>query len=257
MPRTSDLEDTELLLRGPLRYSRAGHWLHGLPLNFLPSTYNSWFGYSNDFVKWEGPTAASASPGTGGWIAAQVGTMAVDVRDSATDGILRLITSGVDNDNATLQLNGSPFAYTPAERMWFGIRCAPQDADDGEIGFGLAIEGDTDFLNTFPTDGLFFEKSETATAMDFHARKDGVSSELTSLDTTAMADSVFHEYGFRVDTGGLVRVFYDGVQVGSVAVGNANLPNDEDLSLYLAVQTGAAATRFLDIDWVFVAQERT
>jgi len=216
--------------------------------------------YFNHFFRWEGPVVTAAAPGVGGWIVASTeagaGATALDVRDSAQHGILRIVTDSADNDRAQIQLNGSGVRWTAGKRLWFGIRLAPQDADDGEIGFGLIIESDTDMVNTFPTDGLFFEKAETATAMDFHARKNGTSTERAALNPTAMADDTFVTYQFFVDETGNIFVYVDGDQVTQIAASDANIPNDEDLTLAIQVQTGAAATRYIDIDWVYVAQER-
>lgn len=41
-----------------------------------------------------------------------------------------------------------------------------------------------------------------------------------------------------------------------IAAGDANIVDDEDLTLAIQIQTGAAATRYIDIDWVYIAVER-
>lgn len=260
--------------RGPLRYRNTGHPLDGAPLDAVGrlsslAKDNTPDGvrlahYATDFDLWEGPVAKTAElAGQGGWIVTTVdggGDLAevVDTRDSGTYGILRLLTNDADNDNVCLRQNGSPWKYVSGKRLWFAIRCAPQTANDGELFFGLGLEADEDPFNVFPTDGLFFEKAETATKMDFHARKAGASTERTSIDTSAMVDATMHEYAFQVDAQGNIHVYYDGTEVAAAAVaaGNANIPNVEDLSIYLAVQTGNAATRYFDIDHLLIAQER-
>jgi len=260
--------------RGPLRYRNTGHPLDGAPLDAVgrlsslakdntPDGVRLVY-YANDFGLWEGPVAKTAElAGQGGWIITTVdsgGDLAevVDVRDSGTYGILRMLTNDADNDNLCLRQNGSPWKYVSGKRLWFAIRCAPQTAADGELFFGLAIEGDEDPFDTSPTDGFFFEKAETATKMDFHARQDGASTEKTSIDTSAMVDATMHEYAFQVDAQGNIHVYYDGTEVSAAAIaaGNANIPDDEDLGLYFAVQTGDATTRYFDIDHILIAQER-
>lgn len=254
--------------RGPLGYYKQDALLDQAPLALVDKlsiiageTGTRHQGYANDFVHWEGPTADAAAPGVGGWIVASVdgggdAAESVDVRDGAQFGILRILTNDADNDNTNLILNGSAFRYVKGKRLWFAIRCAPQTAADQELFFGLAIEGDTDPINTFPTDGFFFEKAETATAMDFHVRQNGTSTEDTAIDTIAMTNDGMREYGFMVDEAGNINYYFQGVKVGSVASTDANIPDDEDLTVYVGVQTGGLAAMYLDVDWLFVAQER-
>src|SRR3972149_11905991 len=160
--------------RGPLRYRNFGHPLDGAPLEAVdrlsvlakdnPPEGVRLAHYVNDFHLWEGPVAKTAElAGQGGWIVTTVDAggdllEVVDVRDSATHGILRLLSNDADNDNVCLRQNGSPWKYVSGKRLWFALRCAPQTAADGELFFGLAIEGDEDPFSTFPTNGLFFEK---------------------------------------------------------------------------------------------------
>lgn len=199
------MADTATMMGGPMLFRSSSHSgpLEGVPLEIASQLGSDGLGgiqyYFNHFHRWEGPALDAASPGTGGWICTSVdgggdAGESIAVRDSAQYGVLRIVTNDADNDNTQLQLKGSGIRYVPGKQLWFGIRLAPQDADDGEIGFGLIIESDVDMLNTLPTDGLFFEKAETATAMDFHARKNGTSTEKTALDTTAMADDTFRTY---------------------------------------------------------------
>lgn len=248
---------------GDLRYD-------GLPIDVVSQIANHLAGpnadiavqgYFNHFYRWEGPTAASAAPGTGGWIYTETAAGAgnaqvVDVRDSAQFGILRILTDNGDNDRIQIQLNGSAFRYVVGRRLWFGIRCAPQTAASGELGFGLILETDTDMVNTFPTEGIFFEKAETAVRMDFHVRNAGVSTERTAINSADMANDVMHEFAFLVDRAGAIRYYYDGTEIGVVAAGNANIPTTEDLTLAIQVQTGTATQRYIDVDYVYAFMER-
>lgn len=250
-----------------LTFNKTSHPFNGVDMTLASkiSSLLGQHGYANDFHTWEGPAGDSAAPGTGGWICTSVDTggdagEVVDVKDSTTYGALRILTNDADNDNTQIQMNGSALKYVAGKQMWFFARIAPQDANDGEIGIGLILETDTDMVNTFPDDGIFFEKTETATELDFHVRKDGTSSESTAV-TGTLADDTFRIVGFHVQTDGSIDV-YDGtdvdalVNVATVASTNANLPDDEDLTVAIQVQTGTTATRYLDIDWLLVAQER-
>jgi hypothetical protein len=183
---------------------------------------------------------------------------ACDVLDSVQYGAIRLITGSTDNNFAQLRQNGSPWRYVAGKRLWFFVRFRMQDVNDGEVFFGLALEGDTNFLSTLPTDGIFFEKAEAATDFDLHAHKNGVSTEKAAVCGAALADTTWYELGFVVNSGGDIIPYYNGTKKTSkiISAGDANIPNDEDLAVYFGVQTGAAATRYLDVDWLLVAQER-
>ena len=219
--------------------------------------------YFNDFIEWTGPLLDSA--GAGGWKCTSVdggGDAAEVVAPLNTvtisnGGVLRITSNDADNDNTQIQMLGSPWKYRVGKRIWFFARVAPEDADDGEIGFGLILTSDVDMVHTFP-EGLFFEKAETATKMDFHAKKDATDTEKTNVDSSAMTDGVFHVYGFYVDELGNVSVYYDGTEItaAAVATGNGGLVDDQNLTVAFQIQTGTTAVTSLDIDWVLVAQDR-
>lgn len=259
------------------RYSRVGHAFNQLPTIVAQaiSTISGYNYYFNDFINYEGATADSASPGTGGWIVTSVdggadAGEAVGVRAGAQFGVLRITTNDADDDNTQIQLTGSSFKYVAGKRIWCFARIALQTAIDGEVGFGLIEESDVDMVNTFPTDGFFFEKAEAATQFDFHVRTDSVSTENT-LVTEVFGDDTFRIIGFVVNADGSITA-HDGASstgvptdlnslpvIATVASSNDNIPTSgesEDLTLAFQIQTGSATTRYMDIDWVFVCQER-
>lgn len=244
--------------------AKGGSPFTGLPLDLVAQVGDDGLGgiqyYFNHFYTWEGPVNAT-SP-VGGWLLTQTaggaGDSALTVRDGVQFGVLRITTDAADNDRTQIQFKGSSFKYVVGKRLWCLARIALQDANDGEFGFGLIEESDTDMVNTFPTDGIFFEKTETATDLDFHARKDGASTEKTAYSGATLADDTFFICGFTVDVLGNITPWYNGAPMTSkiINAGDANIVDDEVLSLAIEIQTGAAATRYVDLDWLLVAQER-
>ena len=247
-------------------YNRSGHALDGCPFAVLQeiSSLAGYHYYVNDFVTYEGPIADGATK-LGGWVVTSVDGGAdtaeeVVVQDSSQFGVLKITTNDADDDNTQIQLAGSSFRYVVGKRLWCFARLAIEDADDGEMGFGLVKEDATDMVNTAPTDGIYFEKAETATTLDFHTRKNDVDSETAGASGT-LSDATYIIVGFKVNTDGSVSA-YSGTTLDNLALeatvvaGSTSLPDDEDLTLAFQVQTGSAATRYMLIDWVFVAQER-
>lgn len=247
------------------RFGRPNHPLDGVPWHFAVHIFgmSQYEGYSNDFYQWEGPLATST--GLTGWIVtsteAGAGATALTIRDGVQGGVLRITTDSADNDRAQLQLDGSPFRYVSGRRMWCYARLAPQTAADGEIGFGLIEESDTDMVNTFPTEGIFLEKTETGTDFTCHARQSGTSTS-GALGATLANDTMLN-VGFSVVPSGAIQ-FYRGTSINNmvngfnVAVGNANIPDaaSDQLTLAVEIQTGDATTRYLDLDWILAVQER-
>lgn len=244
--------------RQGLRYYNPGHYLNGAPLDALVriGQLSNMRWWATDFTEYEGPNTAGEA---GGWTltetAAGVGNaQRVDIDDSAEGGWLKMLTDNGDNDTEILQRTGEPWRYVLGRRMWFAIKVRTTTANDGEMFFGLAIT-DTSPIASAPSDGLYFEKAETATAMNFHARKGAAETQLTAIDPTALADATARIYAFFIERTGAVSVYVDGILAGTIAAGNVNMPDTEDLALMFAYQTGAAAAKSMDIDWVVVATE--
>lgn len=249
--------------RGPLIYSRPGHLLNQAPLGLVDqiSEAAAFHGYVNDFLRWEGPVAETATA-VGGWILSGVtGAATIVVKDSSQFGAIRIANSAVANGNSQLQLDGSSFRYVVGKRLWLLARVALADVNDQLAFVGLGIENNTDFVAGLPSDGLFFDKLETVADWQFQARKGGTSTTKVGATGLTLADDGFHLIGFAVDPVGNVRI-YAGTTFGTlaekifIAKGDANLPDDQDLTLYIAQETGAGAADYIDVDYVLVAQER-
>lgn len=234
-------------------YHNPTHWCHGIPLAVFSaiSRYNGYVWQADDFLDYNGPLTAGA---VGGWTAVDTNTSTIGLGTTFnTDGNLLLTTDANDNDYVILQRNGEAWTYVSGQEMWFGIRVASNDVDDGEVLFGLVPTGYNSVLSTLPADGIFWEKAETATNFDFHVRKNGTSTESTALGTT-LVDGTSHVYGFHIHANGTISVFEDNVQVAAVAAGDTNIVDDEPLSPTFAIQTGATDAIALNVGFYFVCK---
>lgn len=264
MTQKIDSGDSVLAARGGLWLSRPGSFWDEFPLvDTVAGSTSHYQRYIQEFILWEGPTVASAAPGTAGWTAAQPvaaggGDMAIDVKDNDRNGVLRIITDAGDNDNAFLRQNGSPFAYTSGKRFWFYCSLAPQTANDGEIICGLIPEGaNADPIGTEPTTGYYFHKAETATTFNFRAKD---TSDSGGAVAGTLSDDTFIHLGFRFEGSGDVTVWTGATALGmvkrsTIVVGATGLSTDL-LQIVLGLQTGSIATRYIDVDALYVVQQQ-
>lgn len=237
-------------------YDRVGHPLHGIPLQAVAEigALTGYTFYSDPFINYNGPRTA----GTDGWwtlteTAAGAGNaQRVDVDDSRRGGWLKMLTDNGNDDIETLEMEGEPWRYVVGKKMWFAIRVEFSDVD-GEKFFGLAIADTTPIAGV--SDGLYFSKADAATAMSFSATKNSVSTTLSNIDPSALADAVSREYAFYIDETGKISVYVDWVLCGTIAAGNANIVDDEDIHLTLSVQTTTTAAQSMSIDYVLICQQ--
>jgi hypothetical protein len=248
--------------RGPVVYSEPGHLLNGIPFHLAMEAHTIFgdgdrlSGFASDFHHYPGPAAGGTA---GGWIATDnAGAATIGLAD-AINGILRLQTNTTENDDAELQLLGESFKYISGKRLWCAARLAVSDADDMEAAFGLVIT-DTDIIGGV-TDGLHFRKTETGTDFTFVVEKD--STETTQACGLTLTDGDFVVLGFYVDPLGNIFMFAEHDTIAGSAVlhtgtnvANTNAPDNEELRLSFACETGGAAAKTLDVDWVVAAQER-
>lgn len=178
-------------------------------------------------------------------------------------GALKLLNDDADNDSNELQAgNGSAvleaFALTAGKRLWFAARFKVSDATDSDLLVGLAIT-DTTLLDG-TTDGLYFRKLDAATGLNLVSEKDSVETVLSTGLT--MADDAYVEVAFYFDGKNEVTAFKRNTLADQedkfikIGVITANIPDNEQLALSLAIQNGEAVAKSMHIDYLFAAQER-
>ena len=101
------------------------------------------------------------------------------------------------------------------------------------------------------TNGIFFQKDDGDTSLDFHVEASSTASSITGAHT--MVDDTYVVVGFYYDGSSGVSVFVNDAIVGSVA--DDNLPATE-LAISFGIQNGEAAAKTMSVDYIFVAKER-
>jgi hypothetical protein len=212
--------------------------------------------YFNHMQSWEGPVAEGAA---GGWVLSGTTGAATIVPGDVPAGAIVLTADATASCNPTLQRGsasaGANFLYAVGKRMWCFARLKVGTVASTEFLFGMATPDTApSTTGTFPSDGIFFEKAAAATKFDFHARKDGTSTEKTAASGT-LVDDTYTIIGFLVDDLGNIMPYQDGAALTSsvIIAGTANIPTTGDILQPMIGILGASQT--CTIDWLLFAQE--
>lgn len=205
-----------------------------------PTKYHQYF---NDFDTYA----------AGDWSITTVETGSATEAVTDFDGGALLVTNGTaDNDRDVFFLAGESFKFVSGKKLWFSARWQLGDATESDAFIGLCIKTATDPVGTAPTDGVFFRKDDGDTNLDFVVTKNSTATTSAAIDTLANATAV--ETAFYYNGVDNIAVWVDDVLVDNVAV--TNLPDDEILAVFFAIQNGAAAAKTMTVDNIFVAKER-
>ncbi|RLC82297.1 MAG: hypothetical protein DRJ03_19225, partial [Chloroflexi bacterium] len=131
---------------------------------------------------------------------------------------------------------------------YFGIRFKVNDADQVDFLAGLCIT-DTTLLGGM-SDGVYFQTVDESATLTLEIEKD---SSATSGSVHTLVDDTWVIAEFYFD-GTYVDSYIDGTLQTRLAV--TNLPDDEELTVSLALLTGEAVANTATIDWVRAFQIR-
>ena len=170
---------------------------------------------------------------------------------SATErgGVLVVTNDAADNDADFFNHLVEAFSFVSGKRTMFAVRFKTSDATESDLVFGLQI---TDTTPLAVSDGVYFQKDDGDTNVDFHVTKDSTSTSTTGVGT--LADDTWMTLAFEYDGHEEIKYYVDGSYGGAVAF--TNMPDDENLCVSFGIQNGAAASKVLYVDYVYAAQER-
>lgn len=184
----------------------------------------------------------------GDWTVTETQVGATQALTDGDGGLLLLTNSAADDDLVSLQKVGESFLFAAGKKLWFKARFKVSDATQSDVAIGLAI---TDTTPLAVSDAVYFLKLDGSTTMNLLVEKNGTA---TTTAAATIADATFVTVGFYYNGSDEIKVYADGVHVGTSAT--TNLPDDEELTVTIAVQNGEAAAKTLTVDYVFVAKER-
>ena len=205
-----------------------------------PTLYHTFF---DDFDKFNASdwTITTTEAGAGN---------ASEALTDADGGVLLITNDNADNDADFFNKVGESFLLTAGQRTIFKARFKVSDATQSDFVIGLQIT-DTSPLDV--SDGVFFQKDDGDTDLDFHVEKNNTATSASAIHT--MVDDTYVTVGFYYNGSDAVEYYIDDVRKGSLAT--TNLPDDEELTISFGIQNGEAAAKTMSIDYIFCAQERS
>jgi len=183
------------------------------------------------------------------WTVTETDAGATQALADGDGGLLLITNTAADNDLVSLQKKGESFRFEAGKALFFEARFKVSDATQSDVVIGLQI---TDTTPLDVTDGVFFIKADGAATVDFRVEKNNTATTASAMAT--MANDTYIRLGFYYDGVSAVQYFVNGSIAGSSVT--TNLPDDEDMTITIAIQNGEAAAKTMTVDYVYVAKER-
>lgn len=185
----------------------------------------------------------------GDWTVTETDAGATQALTDGDGGLLLITNTAADNDLVSLQKKGESFRFESGKALFFEARFKVSDATQSDVVIGLQI---TDTTPLDVTDGVFFIKADGAATVNFLVEKNNTATTASSIAT--MANDTYIRLGFYYDGSSAVQYFVNGTYTGSSVT--TNLPDDEDMTVTIAIQNGEAVAKTMTVDYVYVAKER-
>jgi len=186
------------------------------------------------------------------------GTSAAAQRDDGVGGIVRITTAANEDDSLWLQQSHDggtndleAWQFQSGKKAWFKAKFLMEEATQQDIIIGIH-KTQTDPIDTAPTDGIWFQKDDGDADLDFHIAKNSVFTTASAI--AAVSDATSLTVGFYWDGVDTIEYFVDDVRRGTLSSGT--IPDDEYMAISFGTQNGAAAAKYVDVDYIFAAVER-
>jgi len=185
----------------------------------------------------------------GDWTVTETDSGATQALADGDGGLLLITNTAADDDLVSLQKKGESFLFATGKPLFFEARFKVSDATQSDVVIGLQI---TDTTPLDVTDGVFFIKADGSTSVSLLVEKNNTATTTSSVAT--LANDTFITLGFYYDGASSIQYSVNGTVTGTSAV--TNLPDDEALTVTMAIQNGEAVAKTMTVDYVFVAKQR-
>jgi hypothetical protein len=183
------------------------------------------------------------------WTVTETQAGATQALTDGDGGLLLITNTAADDDLVSLQKVGESYRFASGKELFFEARLKVSDATQSDVVIGLQI---TDTTPLDVSDGVFFIKADGSTSVSLLVEKNGTATTTSSVAT--MANDTFISLGFYYDGASSIQYSVNGVVKGTSVT--TNLPDDEDMTVTIALQNGEAVAKTMTVDYVFVAKER-
>jgi hypothetical protein len=183
------------------------------------------------------------------WTVTETQAGATQALTDGDGGLLLITNTAADDDLVALQKVGESYRFASGKELFFEARLKVSDATQSDVVIGLQI---TDATPLDVSDGVFFIKADGSTSVSLLVEKNGTATTTSGVAT--MANDTFISLGFYYDGASSIQYSVNGVVVGTSVT--TNLPDDEDMTVSIALQNGEAVAKTMTVDYVFVAKER-
>jgi len=200
-----------------------------------------------NFVRWP-VDDTTGDPTEYTFVTVEVGGTSTVAQSDAVGGNMLMTCAGNADDGPQIQLTGESFKLDGQYPCYFGIRFKVNDADQVDFAAGLIIT-DTTILGGV-SDGVYFMTVDESAVLTVEIEKDSLASS-GSIHTLVDDTWVIAEFYFD---GTYIDSYIDGTLQTRLAV--TNIPNDEELTVSLALLSGEAVANTATIDWVRAFQIR-
>jgi hypothetical protein len=211
------------------------NWLAGrdvLPVPYPGRMYVFWDDFLQDYTASDWVVTATGS-----------GSEAID---DLNGGALLITNAAADDDRQFLQTPGELFTFAAGKKMYFEARFKVSDATQSDFVMGLQVRDTTPLA---VSDGVFFQKDDGDTQIDFHNESGSVDTVSTNVAT---ATTSFVTVAFYYDGATSIVAAVDNVPVATTAV----TPSATELTVSYGIQNGEAVAKTMSVDLIFVAREK-
>lgn len=230
-----------------------------------------WNDFINNYTLANNQTVTNLGDGVDAFTAATGGTTIGQIVTEAPTGILTLACTTINEDCGIMIGGGGnvvgQYVFEAGKKLWFECRVKIVNvtvtklallvafaeealcATTATLAAGGATIADKDYIG-------FHKRAADTTAFDIvHNTAGGGGETILAADQGTLAAATFTKLGIYCD-GTTIYFYQDGVQLSSVALSAANVPDGQEMALYIVHANAHADDASSAIDWVKIAQQR-